>query len=80
MRVAVTASEDVVSVEVEDDGVGFAVENPNSGFGLAGMRERVFLEGGTLTIESGEQGTRLRALLPAHANGSARPGDLRRAS
>ncbi len=34
------------------------------GFGLAGMRERVLLAGGSLSIESGEAGTTLRATLP----------------
>ncbi len=34
------------------------------GFGLAGMRERVSLAGGTLSIESDEHGTLLSARLP----------------
>jgi signal transduction histidine kinase len=51
-------------VEVRDDGVGFAPQEQTSGFGLAGIRERVFLAGGTLEIESGPDGTCLRARLP----------------
>jgi signal transduction histidine kinase len=71
VRVGVTATEDAVSVEVQDDGVGFAVEAPGSGFGLAGMRERVFLAGGTVTIASSSGGTLVRAKLPARAGGTA---------
>ena len=64
VRVAVTASDGTVTVEVQDDGVGFAVEEPKSGFGLAGIRERVFLAGGVLGVESGPEGTLLRGHLP----------------
>jgi signal transduction histidine kinase len=53
-----------VTVEVRDDGVGFAIETPKAGFGLAGMRERVYLAGGTLELESGEHGTTMSARLP----------------
>jgi signal transduction histidine kinase len=56
-----------VAVEVRDDGVGFQVETPSSGFGLAGIRERVYLAGGTLALESGSGGTVVRARLPARA-------------
>ncbi|HEX3057561.1 MAG TPA: GAF domain-containing sensor histidine kinase [Gaiellaceae bacterium] len=42
-----------VSVIVEDDGVGFDPDRPREdGLGLIGMRERVSLIGGRLTIES----------------------------
>jgi signal transduction histidine kinase len=69
VRVTVTATEtEDVAVEVRDDGVGFALQGPTSGFGLAGMRERVYLAGGKLEIESGEDGTVLRAWLPAQAS------------
>jgi signal transduction histidine kinase len=44
---------DTVSVIVEDDGVGFDPDRPREGgLGLIGMRERVSLIGGRLTIES----------------------------
>jgi signal transduction histidine kinase len=70
VRVAVTAAGDAVSVEVRDDGVGFTPDARGSGFGLAGMRERVLLAEGTVTIDSGEAGTVVRAVLPAHARGA----------
>ena len=53
-----------VTVEVSDDGVGFDPEAQTSGFGLPGMRERVFLMGGTLKLESGSDGTKVRASFP----------------
>jgi signal transduction histidine kinase len=66
VRVAVSESGGELLVEVQDDGAGFAPETTTGGgFGLAGMRERVSLAGGTLSVESGEQGTSVRARLPA---------------
>jgi signal transduction histidine kinase len=72
-RVAVIASPAGVTVEVRDDGVGFATNAPMSGFGLAGLHERAFLVGGSVTIESGEQGTVVRAELPAQDRAAASP-------
>jgi len=64
VRVAVEESGGELRVEVQDDGAGFDPEVSGDGFGLAGMRERVSLAGGTLSIDSGEQGTLVRACLP----------------
>jgi len=64
VRVTLAATDGEVKIEVQDDGVGFDPEQHTSGFGLAGMRERVYLAGGRLELESGESGTLLRALLP----------------
>jgi len=66
VRAAVRALPDRILIEVQDDGVGFDTEARTSGFGLAGIRERVYLTGGTLRVESGATGTLLRAELPAH--------------
>ena len=53
---------------VEDDGIGFDVENKDNrkyGIGLIGMRERVALVGGTLEIESAVgRGTTIFARVP----------------
>ena len=63
---------DELAITVEDDGSGFDVSSPSSGFGLAGMRERVFLAGGSLELTSGETGTlviaRLRTSLGSNVN------------
>jgi signal transduction histidine kinase len=54
-----------VDVAVADDGRGFDPAAADSGgFGLTGMRERVELAGGELDIDSGPQGTIVRARLP----------------
>ncbi len=51
---------------VADDGCGFRVDAVDAGFGLRGMRERLELVGGTLTVESAPgAGTRLVATVPA---------------
>jgi signal transduction histidine kinase len=65
-RVRVSVAEDgtEVMVEVQDDGAGFETDSVSQGFGLAGMRERVALVGGTLQVESGAQGTRVCARMP----------------
>jgi signal transduction histidine kinase len=67
-RIVVTATDDDVIVEVQDDGEGFTVDSTTAGFGLSGMRERVYLARGRLEIESSADGTRLRAWLPRHAD------------
>lgn len=66
-----------VVVEVRDDGTGFDMGAPSEGFGLAGMRERVGLAGGTLLLESGERGTSLCARLPVGEAASISDPDLR---
>ncbi|MDQ6732392.1 MAG: GAF domain-containing sensor histidine kinase [Actinomycetota bacterium] len=66
VRVTVAAQNGEVTVEVQDDGVGFDIDARASGFGVAGMRERVYLAGGVFLIKSSGQGTLLRARLAAH--------------
>ncbi len=65
VRVTVGESAGELLVEVQDDGAGFDPDLATEGFGLAGMRERVALAGGTLSIASDEQGTLVSATLPA---------------
>jgi signal transduction histidine kinase len=69
VRVAVKESDGELLIEVQDDGAGFDHDLANDGFGLAGMRERVALAGGTLSIDSGEHGTLVRACLSARRRG-----------
>jgi signal transduction histidine kinase len=71
VRVAVGEVGGELLIEVQDDGAGFQTETVSHGFGLAGMRERVGLAGGTLEIESGERGTLVKARLPARRRASA---------
>jgi two-component system, NarL family, sensor histidine kinase DevS len=53
VSIVLTRKEDAVSVVVEDDGVGFEPGRArDGGLGLVGMRERVGLLGGRLTVES----------------------------
>jgi signal transduction histidine kinase len=53
VSVVATRKRDSVSVVVEDDGVGFEPERAREGgLGLLGMRERVALLGGRVTVES----------------------------
>jgi signal transduction histidine kinase len=55
-----------ISIEISDEGRGFDSADPQGGFGLLGMRERVQLGGGALEIDSKPgAGTRVTATLPA---------------
>jgi signal transduction histidine kinase len=70
-RVAVEERDGVITVRVEDDGRGFDLSTIKRGFGLTGMRERVELAGGELTIEGREGGgTLIRAKLPVRPVGN----------
>ena len=51
-------------MEIADDGAGFDPAATTSGFGLAGMRERVQLSGGQLSVTPTGEGTTVRAELP----------------
>lgn len=69
-----TARDGLVTLEVEDDGEGFepralgAPDDRGRGLGLLGMRERVELFGGTMTLDSAPgQGTHLTLTVPLRA-------------
>lgn len=67
-RVGLTLSymEDVVTLDVRDDGVGGARPRDRGGFGLTAMRQRVDRLAGTLEIESEPgAGTAISASVPA---------------
>ncbi len=63
-RVGVGVAGGRVEVEIADDGSGFDAAAGTGGFGLAGMRERVALANGRLTITPTPSGTTVRAVLP----------------
>jgi signal transduction histidine kinase len=71
VRVSVGLTDRDLVVEVADDGIGFDADANTDGFGLAGMRERVYLANGTFEVRSGEQGTTVRACLPANIEPTA---------
>jgi two-component system, NarL family, sensor kinase len=62
---------DTVMIEIEDGGRGIASEHntamtgagPSLGVGLAGMRERIRQIGGSFSVESSTEGTRVRATI-----------------
>jgi signal transduction histidine kinase len=64
VRVVVGTMGGRLKVEIADDGRGFERDAATSGFGLAGMRERVELSGGELVIEPTAAGTTIHAMLP----------------
>ena len=63
--IEVAEQSDAIAMVVRDDGVGFDMDDRGRGFGLVGMRERVALRGGSLTIVSAPgAGTELRGRIP----------------
>jgi signal transduction histidine kinase len=57
--------DDVVLLDIRDDGVGFDPGAGGAGFGLGSMRQRVAEAGGTLEIESAPgQGTAIAVSVP----------------
>ena len=64
VRVEVAEQVGTVDVSVADNGHGFDPAAATSGFGLRGMRERVQLAGGSMTIDSSPDGCVVRARLP----------------
>lgn len=87
VALTLTYLDDAVRLDVRDDGVGFELELDRdrdpwhaSGFGLSGMRERLELNGGTLTVESAPgRGTTIAAALPDARARSANDEGNRRA-
>ncbi|MBL8236565.1 MAG: sensor histidine kinase [Bryobacterales bacterium] len=73
LRVVLRQAADRVSLEVEDDGVGFSLDLrglPLRGTGILGMKERAHNLGGTLAVESSPgEGTRIALILPVQAAG-----------
>jgi PAS domain S-box-containing protein len=71
---------DRILLEIADNGRGFDVcktfgrQDPMSGYGLASIRERAEIVGGSLTIDSApEAGTRIRMLIPRAPYASSIP-------
>jgi PAS domain S-box-containing protein len=70
---------DLISLNIQDNGTGFdlreklALKSPIGGMGLASMRERAALSGGSLNIVSREgKGTTIRASWPAPESAGGR--------
>ncbi len=67
-EVSVRLERGEILVVVADAGVGFDVSASSSGFGLPGMRERIYLAGGQLSVESAPgHGARVSARIPIAA-------------
>lgn len=83
VRIAFTLKQGVAALTVEDDGIGFDMleltlsPDTGRGLGLLGMRERVQLLGGELTIDTAPgHGTRIDIFVPVEPGGRNRPGDV----
>ncbi|MEO6846117.1 MAG: PAS domain S-box protein [Chthoniobacterales bacterium] len=70
--IRLTIEEEAVHLEIRDEGRGLLADSTNAnepsypmlGVGITGMRERLRQFNGSLEIESGRQGTIVRAILP----------------
>jgi signal transduction histidine kinase len=60
---------DYLQIELTDNGRGFNLDRPSTGFGLQGMQERVELINGTLEIQTASrQGTQLLVQVPLRSS------------
>jgi signal transduction histidine kinase len=65
VRVSLRYAAGTVSLQVSDDGQGFAVDGATNGYGLRGMRERLAQVNGRIEVTSGPgAGTCVRAEVP----------------
>ena len=68
VNIHLTSTDHAVELRVEDNGVGFQVEEAlerRNSFGLSGMMERVALLGGSFDVQSfPSKGTRITVQLP----------------
>jgi signal transduction histidine kinase len=72
VRVTASLTQHALTLRIEDDGAGGAVER--DGGGLQGLRDRIESMGGSLDIASrAGRGTRVTARIPARAGDGARP-------
>ena len=72
ITVRMTRTDNGLTVEIDDDGIGVAADTNPSGVGLASMTERATELGGWCTNEdSPTGGTRVKAWLPILIEGSA---------
>ena len=68
VRLTLTDLDDMLLLDVADDGVGFDADADTTGYGLVGMRHRLAGVGGALTVESAPgYGTTLNAAVPLPA-------------
>lgn len=67
VSLSVNRENESLVMELEDDGKGFAPDKFASGYGLAGMRERVEGLGGSFSLTTApEKGTKISVQLPTH--------------
>lgn len=64
VSVVVRAEDDELYLLIADDGAGAESRSPAEGQGIAGMRERAALLGGTVTVTSNPTGFTVDAMLP----------------
>ena len=70
MKVSIEHKDGELALAILDDGAGFSSQDPRkpNSYGLLGLRERVSLLGGEVTITSAPgEGTHIRARVPVES-------------
>jgi signal transduction histidine kinase len=76
LSIEITETDDHIDVRVRDEGRGYDPSEHTGGFGLLGMRERVQLLGGRLTVDTAPgAGTAVMARLPTRRRLAANGAD-----
>lgn len=72
VHIALEETGGTIALSIKDDGVGFDIKeilsskNPRKGLGIASMKERTMISGGTFAVESSRgEGTTIRASWPS---------------
>jgi len=73
VRVSLKSRPGRTDLSIEDDGRGLPWDEPCSGIGIEGMRQRLEVEGGTLEFIRLKRGTRLVASVPADRFAASSP-------
>jgi signal transduction histidine kinase len=68
VRLELRVDDNAAAVRVVDDGRGFDAAAASHGFGLSGLRDRLGLVGGALTVDGTPGATSLVARLPVGAS------------
>ncbi len=71
VKINVAIEENLLKINIEDNGKGFLIENPNDNekskrphFGIAGMKERLRILKGDFNIDSSKRGTVIALVIP----------------
>jgi signal transduction histidine kinase len=64
ISIKIKLQENQLKISIIDDGIGFNIHQPQTGFGLRGIKERLQILNGSIAVTSSTKGTRFEFLVP----------------